>query len=211
MVGMITHASPLTIGTSDSHLPGAGPVDPISLSTSHSGPGPLADTMVRVLMGAGEMTRPWMSLEPSGPCKRAAQLILFCRTSPCCQPLACSSTSCHPCSSPLQTRAPPTRSPHSSWPRYFTTRLHLAESSAHVRSGPSFALGVNSPPPPPLQLTPASPLRGRARSGPLHYHLAQSRNRAVVAHRHGSIPDFSPTPPAVPPNPQPRAHRGDPG
>ena len=58
---VITHARPLTIGTSDSHLPGAGPVDPTSLSTSHSGPGPLADTMARVLIGAGEMTRPGMS------------------------------------------------------------------------------------------------------------------------------------------------------
>ena len=45
---MIMHARPLTFGTylSDSHPPGLGPVDPTSHSASHSGPGPLADTMV---------------------------------------------------------------------------------------------------------------------------------------------------------------------
>jgi hypothetical protein len=51
---MITHARPLTFGTylSDSLQPGLGPVDPTSHSASHSGPGPLADTMVRVPHGS---------------------------------------------------------------------------------------------------------------------------------------------------------------
>jgi hypothetical protein len=47
VMGVITHARPLTFGTypSDSLQPGLGPVDPTSNSASHSGPGPLADTM----------------------------------------------------------------------------------------------------------------------------------------------------------------------
>ena len=51
---MITHARPLTFGTypSDSLQPGLGPVDPTSHSASHSGPGPLADTMVRIPHGS---------------------------------------------------------------------------------------------------------------------------------------------------------------
>ena len=42
------------IGTypSDSLQPGLGPVDPTSHSASHSGPGPLADTMVRIPHGS---------------------------------------------------------------------------------------------------------------------------------------------------------------
>ena len=45
---------PLTFGTypSDSLQPGLGPVDPTSHSASHSGPGPLADTMVRIPHGS---------------------------------------------------------------------------------------------------------------------------------------------------------------
>ncbi len=52
--GMITHARPLTFGTypSDSLQPGLGPVDPTSHSASHSGPGPLADTMLRTPHGS---------------------------------------------------------------------------------------------------------------------------------------------------------------
>jgi hypothetical protein len=43
-----------TFGTypSDSLQPGLGPVDPTIHSASHSGPGPLADTMVRVPHGS---------------------------------------------------------------------------------------------------------------------------------------------------------------
>jgi hypothetical protein len=57
VMGVITHARPLTFGTypSDSLQPGLGPVDPTSHSASHSahdsGPGPL-DAMVRVLHGS---------------------------------------------------------------------------------------------------------------------------------------------------------------
>ena len=53
-MGVITHARPLTFGTypSDSLQPGLGPVDPTSHSASHSGPGPLADTMVRIPHGS---------------------------------------------------------------------------------------------------------------------------------------------------------------
>jgi hypothetical protein len=44
----------LTFGTylSDSLQPGLGPDDPTSHSASHSGPGPLADTMIRVPHGS---------------------------------------------------------------------------------------------------------------------------------------------------------------
>jgi hypothetical protein len=55
LLGVITHARPLTFGTypSDSPQPGLGPVDPTSHSASHSGPGrPLADKMVRVPHGS---------------------------------------------------------------------------------------------------------------------------------------------------------------
>ncbi len=38
--------------TSDSLQPGLGPVDPTSHSAYHSGPGPLADTKVRVFHGS---------------------------------------------------------------------------------------------------------------------------------------------------------------
>ncbi len=53
-MGVITHARPLTFGTypSDSLQPGLGPVDPTSHSASHSGPWPLADTMVRIPHGS---------------------------------------------------------------------------------------------------------------------------------------------------------------
>jgi hypothetical protein len=53
-MGVITHARPLTFGTypSDSLQPGLGPVDPTSHSASHSGPGPLADTIVRIPHGS---------------------------------------------------------------------------------------------------------------------------------------------------------------
>ena len=53
-MGVITHACPLTFGTypSDSLQPGLGPVDLTSHSASHLGPGPLADTMVRVPRGS---------------------------------------------------------------------------------------------------------------------------------------------------------------
>jgi hypothetical protein len=53
-MGVITHARPLTFGTypSDSLQPGLGQVDSTSHSASHSGPGPLADTMVRVPHGS---------------------------------------------------------------------------------------------------------------------------------------------------------------
>jgi hypothetical protein len=53
-MGVITHVRPLTFGTylSDSLQPGLGPVDPTSHHASHSGPAPLADTMVRVPHGS---------------------------------------------------------------------------------------------------------------------------------------------------------------
>jgi hypothetical protein len=53
-MGVITHARPLTFGTypSDSLQPELGPVDPTSHFASHLGPGPLADTMVRVPHGS---------------------------------------------------------------------------------------------------------------------------------------------------------------
>ncbi len=53
LMGLIMHARPLTFGTSDSHRPGSGPVDPTSLATSDSGPGPLADAMVTGPHGCG--------------------------------------------------------------------------------------------------------------------------------------------------------------
>jgi hypothetical protein len=51
---VVTHARPLAFGTypSDSLQPGLGPVDPTPHSASHSGPGPPADTMVRVPHGS---------------------------------------------------------------------------------------------------------------------------------------------------------------
>ncbi len=45
-------ASPHIWYVSDSLQPGLGPVDPTSHSASHSDPGPLADTMIRVPHGS---------------------------------------------------------------------------------------------------------------------------------------------------------------
>jgi hypothetical protein len=54
VMGVITHVRPLTFGTypSDNLQPGLGPVDPTSHSASHSDPGPVADTMVRIPHGS---------------------------------------------------------------------------------------------------------------------------------------------------------------